>query len=339
MNAQDLTWLAGYLYYSGDQETFLTQAVAPFVHTVLAHGWARQGFFIRYGERGPHIRLRLQGQSDTLERTVKPQFTSAFQDYYACYPSRREEPAWVQELPPEQRWFPNNTVQFAVYEPEIARYGGPVGMRIAEQQFHASSCAVLALLHESEVWSYDRALGAAIQLHLTFAAAVGMDLHETAQFYTGVSQHWCDYAVPSVTDLSDQARAQRQAKIRRVFARQFAQQQATLVPYHEVLWKALATGTVFAQDWLNRWHHDMLQVGCALRAAQAQQQLRLPPWWQPNAALSTPAARQQLWPIFESYVHMTNNRLGILNRDEAYVGYLLHKSLQVLDTAEKSLVC
>ena len=339
MNPPDYTWLAGYLYYTGAQETFLTQAVAPFVHTMLAHGWAEQCFFIRYSERGPHIRLRFKGPSDTLEHNVKPQFTAFFQHYYTRFPSQREDPARVQALPPEQRWLPNNSVQFAVYEPEIARYGGPVGMRIAEQQFHASSCAVLALLRESGQWSYDRALGAAIQLHLTFAAAVGMDLDETAQFYTSVSQHWYAYAAPSAAAPSDEARAQRHTKILSVFAQQFTAQQAALVPYHEVVWQALTAGAVFEQDWLNRWRHDMSQVGCALRAAHAQQQVLVPHWWQPNATLAIPTARQQLWPIFESYVHMTNNRLGILNRDEAYVGYLLHKSLHALHTAEKSLVC
>ena len=337
MNAPDPTWLAGYLYYTGAQETFLTQAVAPFVHTMLAQGWAEQGFFIRYGERGPHIRLRFKGHPGTLEHRVKPQFVSFFQDYYARYPSQRRDPAWVQELPPEQRWFPNNSVQFVVYEPEIARYGGPVGIHIAERQFHASSCAVLAVLQDSGCWSYDRALGAAIQLHLTFAAALGMDLYETTQFYTSVSQHWYDYAVPSADDPSAQTRAQRREHILSIFAQQFTQQQVTLMPYHEALWKALVTDVVFEQDWLNRWRYDMSQVGCALRAAQ--QQLLVPYGWQPNPTLAIPVARQQLWPIFESYVHMTNNRLGIFNRDEAYIGYLIHQSLQALCTAEKSRVC
>jgi hypothetical protein len=339
MNAPDPTWLAGYLYYTGAPETFLTQAVAPFVHTMLTQGWAEQCFFIRYGEWGPHIRLRFKGQSETLAQKVKPQFAPFFRHYYARYPSQRQEPAWVQALPPEQRWFPNNSVQFIAYEPEITRYGGLVGMRIAEQQFLASSCAILALLQDSECWSYDRALGAAIQLHLTFAAALGMDLYETAQFYTSVSQHWCAYAAPSAADPSEQARAQRQAKTRSIFAQHFTQQQATLMPYHEVLWKALAADAVFEQDWLNRWRHDMSQVGCALRAAQAQQQLLVPHWWQHNATLAIPATQQQLWPILESYVHMTNNRPGILNRDEASVGYLLHKNLQALCLTEKSFLC
>ena len=121
MNAPDHTWLAGYLYYTGARETFLTKAVAPFVHTVLTHGWAGQCFFIRYGERGPHIRLRFQGPADLLEHWVKPRFMTFFQQYYTRYPSQRDEPAWVKDLPRDIQWFPNNSVQFLAYEPESER--------------------------------------------------------------------------------------------------------------------------------------------------------------------------------------------------------------------------
>ena len=333
MNTPDPTWLAGYLYYNGAQETFLTRAVAPFVHTVLARRWAWQCFFIRYGERGPHIRLRFQGPADILEERVKPQCTAFFQQYYTRYPSQRDEPAWVQALPAEAQWFPNNSVQFLAYEPEIERYGGLAGMRIAEQQFHASSEAVLALLQDSAHWGYDRALGAAIQLHLTFAAALGMDWHEALHFYTRVAQHWSHHPALFAPALSPQARAQHRDKIWRTFAQRFAQQQGILVPYHETLWRALMDDVAFEHNWLNQWRHDMQQVGCALRRAQAQQQLLVPPEWPFDTTGARPTTLQQLWPLFESYVHMTNNRLGILNRDEAYLAYLMQQSLQALSAA------
>jgi thiopeptide-type bacteriocin biosynthesis protein len=333
MNAPDTTWLAGHLYYAGAPETFLTQAVAPFVHTVLAYGWARQCFFIRYGERGPHIRLRFQGDAPTLLQRVKPQLTLFFQQYFARYPSQRDEPAWVQEVPAEEQWFPNNSVQFITYEPEIERYGGPEGIRIAEQQFHASSRAVLALLQDSAHWSYDRALGAAIQLHLTFAAGLGMDWHEAVRFFTSVAQHWCHHPAVLTPQQSPEAQARQWEQLWRTFAQHFRQQQATLVPYHQTLWQALMEDVTFEHDWLNHWRHAMQQVGCALRRAQDQQQLRVPDDRPLDTGSARPTAQQALWPIFESYVHMTNNRLGIRNRDEAYLAYLMQQSLHELSAA------
>lgn len=40
--------------------------------------------------------------------------------------------------------------------------------------------------------------------------------------------------------------------------------------------------------------------------------------------------RYERWLIYDSYVHMTNNRSGVLNRDEGYLGYLMAKSVELL---------
>ena len=37
-----------------------------------------------------------------------------------------------------------------------------------------------------------------------------------------------------------------------------------------------------------------------------------------------------LWNFYADYLHLTNNRLGILNKDEGYLGFLIMQSLQTL---------
>jgi hypothetical protein len=59
----------------------------------------------------------------------------------------------------------------------------------------------------------------------------------------------------------------------------------------------------------------------------------MPRWFHYEPTIDISEEQQQLWPIFESYVHMTNNRLGILNRDESYLGYLMQQSLTALSAA------
>jgi len=39
-------------------------------------------------------------------------------------------------------------------------------------------------------------------------------------------------------------------------------------------------------------------------------------------------AKLERWMHMADYMHMTNNRLGILNRDESYMAFLLTESLQ-----------
>src|SRR5688572_26222679 len=106
------TWLASYLYYNEPWEGFLKNAVSPFVKNVLEEKLAESYFFIRYWERGPHIRLRFYGDPDVLDTIVKPRLKSYFDDYFIKFSSERFEPEMIRQLPEEQQWFSNNSVQF-----------------------------------------------------------------------------------------------------------------------------------------------------------------------------------------------------------------------------------
>jgi thiopeptide-type bacteriocin biosynthesis protein len=271
---------------------------------------AERFFFIRYWERGPHLRLRFKGEKERLESEVKPALVSHFRNYFEKKPSQRKEPE-------DQQWFPNNSIQYIPYEPELERYGGPTGILIAEEHFAASSDAVLAVIEESGQWDYDRALGAAIQLHLGFAFSLGMDLVETAAFYSHIFHLWFSRSWGYETDISPGELKKRRDITLNAFAENFAKQKATLIPYHNTLWNAFTGNISFEQEWLNRWMVQTAATGNRLKAAHANGELVFP----------QRLTSQPLWYILESYVHMTNNRLGILNRDEAFLGYLIKESL------------
>jgi len=322
------TWLAAYLYRGEPWEKFLIETVKPFVDKTMENRWADRFFFVRYWERGPHIRLRFKGNAETLEKQVKPQLDSYFPEYFREHPSQRITPENIEEFPPEQQWFPNDSVQYIDYEPEIERYGGPAGILIAERQFEASSRAVFAVIEESGDWDYDRALGAAIQLHLGFAFALGMDLVETGEFFTQISRTWFSRAYGYTTDTPKDEIKERQKITLNAFDENFQRQKPTLVPYHQTLWSAFTEEVEFEQEWLNQWLENMTAVKNELITAQEQNTLVIPQWFKPETGKKTPEHRRKLWTIFESYVHMTNNRLGILNRDEAYLGYLIKESLK-----------
>lgn len=328
MMNEEKTWLAAYLFRPEPWEDFLTTAVEPFVEKVFKQKWAEGFFFIRYWEQGPHIRLRFKGDPDTLETQLKPQVDEYFLNYFRELPTRREVPANHDDLPPEHRWFPNDSVQYIAYQPEIERYGGPSGLLIAEEQFDASSRAVMAVIRESDNWDYDRALGAAIQLHLGFAYALGMDMVETGEFFTNIFQHWFSRAYGYTAGTAPEELNERRDITMNAFNDNFKKQEAVLVPYRRTLWNAFTEEIEFEQEWLNRWLIQMGAINEKIKTAHLQKKLQIPQWYTPDPGIKTPGERQQLWPILESYVHMTNNRLGILNRDEAFLGYLIKESLK-----------
>ena len=273
-------WLSTYLVYEEPWRDLLREGVKPFVAQAEADGFIDRFFFVRYYERGPHIRLRLRVTVD--ETTVR----ELLDRHFGVYMQTRPSPAPATDI---ANRFPLNTLQYVPYEPEVDRYGGPELIAIAEQQFDASSRAALALLDEEA--TYDGTLSAAMWMHLTFVLAASMTREEAATFFDAAIRsfsHW--HSVP----LGD---------LVRTFANRFAPQRETIGAHVRGLWDTLQGEHDVA--WLREWQDAMGPVHDAVRAR----------------------ATNPL-PILLSYVHMTNNRLGVRNPDEAWLAFLLSRSLQ-----------
>jgi len=266
-----------------------------------------------------------------MDKEIKPLLESHFLTYFKDHPSHREDSEYIKNLPPDQQWFPNNTIQYIPYEPETERYGGPHAIQEAEKHFMESSDAVLAIIGESEKWEYERAMGAAIQMHLGFAHAVGMDLAETTAFYTEISYMWFARSYGYYESMPPEELSTRQESTWKAFKENFEKQRPVLVPYHEMLWNAFVENVEFEQEWLNRWIRENRVLLASLLEIQNRGQLITPSWYKIRSTGKIPEHRRQLWSVFESYVHMTNNRLGILNRDEAFLGYLVKESLTAIE--------
>ncbi len=263
-------WLSAYLYYENLSDTFLISKVSPFMQNILKKKYAKHFFFIRYGDKkGPHIRLRFQGNKETLETKVKPLLNETF---------------------PKTR--------FVTYRPELKRYGGDVGIIIAEKLFEASSRVVLSFLETSTELSYEKSLGFALQLNLSMIHALGMKKAEAIAFFDHMS-------TPHETQEFEAA---------------LTKQNATILPFLSQLWAAFDYGAVTENEWFNIWQKEMTAIGAELQKAYKQKKLR---YVDPNNA----HAQNPLWYIYESYQHMNNNRLGIARIDEQYIAYILKRSL------------
>lgn len=330
--ANNQVWLASHLYYAEPWEKFLIQAVKPFSMGMLEKGLAEQFFFIRYWEKGPHIRLRFKGEERILNNEIKPQLKQYFEKYFEDNSSLREDIRWPKDTLEQDKWYPNNTIQFIQYDPEIERYGGDLGLLASEQQFHASSKAVLTIIEESiNVWDYSRALGGAIQLHLGFGYALGMDLDEMTGFFNRFFDNWLSRAYYFFeNDIAQEELEKRKEGTLIAFQQNYSNQKDILLPFFETVWQALNDGQKFEQEWMNIWVDDMTKVGIQLRQIQRGRKLTPASWYMRKTIDNFSIDQQERWSIYDSYVHMTNNRLGIKNRDEAYLAYLLIESAELV---------
>jgi thiopeptide-type bacteriocin biosynthesis protein len=111
-------WLYAKLYTGhATADQILTDAIAPIVRDLPA--W----FFLRYGDPHWHVRFRVRGEPDKLYREVMPALAAHSQAM----------------LDDGRIW----RLQLDTYEREIERYGGPIGIELAEQLFCVdSACAV-----------------------------------------------------------------------------------------------------------------------------------------------------------------------------------------------------
>lgn len=277
----DKVWRSYHLYRPEPWEALLTEAVAPFVRASFEEHVADSFFFVRYWERGPHIRLRLR---TTVPEELDRRVDAHFSEFFTRYPSTRPAAG--------EGWLPNDSVQRIDYEPETERYGGPERLPLAEEQFEASSRGVLAILREG-AWTYERALGAAIQLHLVLLHAFRFDLGAAARYFASHADAWL--STPEST--------------LRSFAAAFERQRDQLTRTHTAVWSALEENVDFEQEWANRWRADMTSLAMRFRGARR------------NLDAKESA-------ILSSFIHMTNNRLGVRNRDETFLMYLIIRSLE-----------
>ena len=285
------TWLSAHIFWAGPLDELLRGCVAPVVAYASRHRLATRFFFIRYAEGGPHVRLRLSVASAEAQQELTAYLLAQVADFQIKRQIKEAEAAPVR-------------VSFVPYEPETARYGGPAGLPLAEAFFEASSRAVLRWLSTPAVVPDASRLPTAVLLHTLFVGAC-LPPALTTEWLGRYTDDWLPH-----DPQAGLARSAEQAAWRALFAGHYQRQRPALRELVQPCWPATAP----AQPLLPRWLASFRAA--ARRAAQSYQR-----------AVPDPARRQA---IYASLLHMTNNRLGVPNHDEAFVAYLLGAAIQDL---------
>ena len=310
---EELSWLSAYVFYDGFTygkacDHVVVDVVEPFHRRALKDGWAEKIFFIRYSEDGSHVRVRFYGDPDVLVDTVGPALVEHVQDAIRAdavsHPrSERKADELLAEHP----------VRFVPYEREVDRYGGPEAVRLAEDFFEASSLAAFDLIRQSRDKGHSARLGKGlltmvIKIHAFCDGDREAGARLMRQYHTGYLQ-----AVARGED-------DRKASFEEAFDAGFERQADTLRTYVDAVWEALDAGASLS-DTLDPYHDDVLEVRRRFEVLFDEGVLR-----RGEHELNTweVAVRS----IVPSYVHMTNNRLGIPIPEESY---LAHCIVQALD--------
>ena len=319
-------WLSVHLYYEGNIEQLLKQGVFDFLRKASKEKWIFSYFFIRYWDRGTHIRLRIKTSEGIIQENLKQFLLTYFQNYFKKNPSSRNNNK-ANLHTKDLAWFPNDSIQFIDYEPEIDRYGGLDAINIAENHFHLSSKVCLSFLNDTKKNTlYEKSLSNAILLHLGLLYAFKLCINDMILLLNAICDSWIYNSIPNDHDDSF---IDNKNKIMTVFEVQFEQQKNHIVPYVLKIWQALQDGIDFEKNEFNNWVKENESYANKLADLYQSNKLCIPPNTTYEKYRNHKTA---ILPILESYIHMTNNRIGIFNIDESYIAYLMATSLRFHDS-------
>lgn len=197
----------------------------------------------------------------------------------------------------------NLTLKEALYIPETKRYGNADTILFAESQFDASSRLVLHnLVQNSSLTASERYL-LALKTHFTFFKGMGLSRIYSQQLCDQFIQSWLP--LPYSKDAGEEE--ENRNGVLSAFQQQFEAYQTLLYERVSEFWTALDTTT-------DPFILQFLKVNHEVWKEYTQSQL-------PENILNE---------ALLSFIHMTNNRLGIINSEESYVLFLIKQTIPLI---------
>ncbi|MFD5737424.1 thiopeptide-type bacteriocin biosynthesis protein [Streptomyces sioyaensis] len=284
------------------QAGFLRDVIHPVVREA---GMRNRFWYLRYWQGGPHIRFRLHEASEETVESVRSRLAAAMPALDAEQTAEYEQQSSHQPglaalegaKPVEVR--AAGTVEAAVYSPEYAKYGGTTGLRIAEELFRSTSTAVLDLL----AGLTDRQLaaspaGPALRVMAMSLKGSGLNAEQSQDFLSHYEEDWRRWVPPGYDEK---------------WAGMYEKTRSRVTSLCSTVWR----------DGVTDVFHDTYTK--ALKSAQSAQVTSTGGDVAELVLEETPYAH-----CLANYIHTTNNRLGILPAAEAFLAYVIRRSLNEL---------
>ncbi|MDB5256383.1 MAG: lantibiotic biosynthesis protein [Chitinophagaceae bacterium] len=321
-------WLSLHLFYGTGYDELIVKVIEPLKNNLLAQDKIEGYFFIRYYEKGPHLRLRLLLKNHTDKVLVQEEAVQKIQLFLQEFPSIRNA-AFEQE-----GFFPNNSIQEIEYKPEIIRYGGEDAISTAEQQFQICSDLVINLIRHYQGLSYNKMMGVSIKLYLAFAYGHGMSREKAIAFFHQYFQNWLPI---HYINMEPEHRLAKREVLENEYVNSFALQSDGLINVANTMWNALISNVEFEEQWLNDWIDGCKRIQTQLEETGSRNKIASDPFYDFMNLQGFSALENNMAKIWLSYIHMLNNRLGMRNEDESLVAFLSEQSLHFVKESNKIL--
>ncbi|MFF4317970.1 lantibiotic dehydratase C-terminal domain-containing protein [Streptomyces sp. NPDC001568] len=330
-------WQALHVFYAANPQPLLVNCVRPLIASLTEDGLLAGHFFINYWLEGPHVRLRLRPVSPEAEPEVRRRAQEAVSVFLKARPALYEVDSGFLnefyntlfdiEFPEGDRAAfmgadgrmnlrPNNSFSEEPYEPEYGKYGGPAGVELAEWHFAHSSDLVMEALSTMNLHVRTVLLGTSAQLMMVMAGVFLPDREELGGYLDRYYQFW-HQAFPGTGFIGSAEYDRTYAQTGPGLGRRFA-----------AVLEAVGSGeTGRLPGFLAGWAEHCRELRRRAEALAVSGELVFRSWdGSRDEKVTDPAVALPL--LLSPYMHMTNNRLHVTIRDEAYLAHLLGRVLR-----------
>ncbi len=334
-------WQALHIFYAANPRPLLLECVKPLVAELTADGLLAGHFFINYWLEGPHVRLRLKPATPEAAEEVRTRAQTAVEAFLRRRPALYEVKAgfladlyntlFDLEFPGEQRetllgpdgkmrMRPNNTFSAEEYEPEYGKYGGPEGVELAEWHFRHSSDLVIEAVRTMNLHLRTVLLGTSAQLMMVMASCFLDQEQQVIGYLERYHAFW------------DNSFAQTEFTARSGYDRAYEEMGEKLGRQFVLIRAAISAGQdQQLPEFLRGWATHCRELAVRVRALAEAGSLEFLSWAKSEPMkLIDPAVALPM--LMSPYMHMTNNRLSVSIRDEAFLAYVLARSLREAQT-------
>jgi hypothetical protein len=333
-------WLGMHIYYASNSDPLLAECVWPMARDLRRHGLISRFFFIKYWLEGPHLRVRFLPRAgvghDQIKLVIEPGVDRYLERRPALYDAGQADTddlyrrMFLAEYS-EERWNelygaagrmpfrPNNTYYYEPYEPEYDRYGGPDGVELSEWHFQQSSEIVLKLIETANVHVRTVLLGLSAQLTIGICYAFLGDDGAIADFLQQSRNFW-QTSFAHFDGQDDGAFDRKYAKLSGPLSRRITDIRGRVRNHDRV-----PGGPADAED---EWIGHAQELRRRVEHLAQQGRLTFPGRQPGEGRMPVTDTASALRILLSSYVHMTNNRLGVGIPDEIYLSYMLERTLR-----------
>jgi len=228
---------------------------------------------------------------------------------------------------------PNNSFHYIEYEPEYHRYGGAEGVKLAEWHFDHSSDIIVQLLRDVNVRVPSMLLGISVQLSLPLYYGFFENDQDVMSALDGYIDFWQN-TQGGGRGWSNVKNIQVEA-YDKYYQRMAAEMQKRILEIKEYMTQERTKKQLTPVEYA--WKSHILELRQRVDALFAQGKMEFEDTYEGWLPGSPEHHKSEYRRLLGSYVHMTNNRLGVSILHEVYLSYLSKRSLEDLTLSNQGV--